>query len=274
MERPVWYMQTNKKWSNISYSTKGENTTIGRSGCGPTCMAMVIATWKDKTVTPVTTCAWSLSHGYKAKGQGTFYTYFKPQGKAYGLNCYQLNSNNIYKTPNSKYHELAKKEVQKGNFVIACMGKGRWTSSGHFVLWYDVEGNNVLINDPASTKENRHKATFNDFKNEVKYYFVCENPRKNENKIEDNIQKEDDRMTTEERNEFLGYINKMGDRINKLENPMIYNYIDENMPSWARPTIQKLVDKNYISGTDEGLNLNDDLLRLLTILDRAGIFDK
>ena len=55
---------------------------------------------------------------------------------------------------------------------------------------------------------------------------------------------------------------------------MIYNYIDENMPSWARPTIQKLVDKNYISGTDEGLNLNDDLLRLLTILDRAGIFDK
>lgn len=271
MDRPVWYMQTDKKWNNISYSAKGEKTTIGKSGCGPTCMAMVIATWVDKSVTPITTAMWSLSHGYKAKGQGTFYTYFKPQGKEYGLNCYQLNPDNIYKTPNSKYHDMAKQEVKKGNFVIACMGKGRWTSAGHFVLWYGMDGNNVLINDPASTKENRHIASFDYFKNEVKYYFVCENPNKNNKQ---NEERDDEPMTTEERNEFMGYINKLGDRITKIETPMVYNYIDENMPSWARPTIQKLVDKNYISGTADGLNLNDDLLRLLTILDRAGIFDK
>ena len=32
---------------------------VGSAGCGPSCAAMVIATLKDKSVTPETTCAWS-----------------------------------------------------------------------------------------------------------------------------------------------------------------------------------------------------------------------
>ena len=52
-------------------------------------------------------------------------------------------------------------------------------------------------------------------------------------------------------------------RIEKLENPMIYNYIDEYMPAWARPTVQRLVDAGYLQGDGEGLGLTDDMLRLL-----------
>ena len=55
--------------------------------------------------------------------------------------------------------------------------------------------------------------------------------------------------------------------------PMIYNYVDNNMPEWARPTIKKLVDKGYLQGDDKGLNLTDDLLRILVINDRAGLYD-
>ena len=62
-------------------------------------------------------------------------------------------------------------------------------------------------------------------------------------------------------------------QIDKLANPMIYNYIDENMPEWARPTIQKLVDKGILKGDGNGLNLTDELLRMLVINDRAGIYD-
>lgn len=61
-------------------------------------------------------------------------------------------------------------------------------------------------------------------------------------------------------------------RIEKLENPMIYNYIDDNMPEWARPTIQRLVDAGYLKGNGEGLDLTDDMLRILVVLDRAGAF--
>ena len=45
---------------------------------------------------------------------------------------------------------------------------------------------------------------------------------------------------------------ELNKRIDKLENPMIYNYIDDNMPDWAKPTIQKLVDKGILKGQSNG----------------------
>lgn len=63
--------------------------------------------------------------------------------------------------------------------------------------------------------------------------------------------------------------------VNDLANPMIYDYIDDNMPEWARETVQKLYDAGIIegTGTDESgfptLGLNDLTLRLLVIIDRA-----
>ena len=50
-----------------------------------------------------------------------------------------------------------------------------------------------------------------------------------------------------------------------------YNTVAE-CPSWARETVQKLVDKEYLNGTGEGLDLSADMVRLLVILDRAGAF--
>lgn len=67
-------------------------------------------------------------------------------------------------------------------------------------------------------------------------------------------------------------INRLSDSLNKLSNPMIYNYIDDNMPEWARPTIQKLVDKGFLKGENEGLGLNDEMLRMFVVNDRAGMY--
>lgn len=96
-------------------------------------------------------------------------------------------------------------------------------------------------------------------------------------------QKEDNAMTEQERGKFNALVeavenlthtvDKLADRIRTLENPMIYNYIDENMPLWARDTIQKLVDKGIIKGDENGLGLNYSQLKLLVILDRAKAFD-
>ena len=94
---------------------------------------------------------------------------------------------------------------------------------------------------------------------------------------------EDEEMTTEEREKFnelvritaqqREIIDKLGDRITKLENPMIYNYIDENMPVWARETVQKLVDKGFLVGDENGeLGLSASDLKQLVINDRANIY--
>lgn len=59
----------------------------------------------------------------------------------------------------------------------------------------------------------------------------------------------------------------------------IYDYVDTNMPDWAKSYVQKAVDKGYITGkeVDEngnpkfGLTVND--LRYIAIMGRAGLFD-
>lgn len=96
-------------------------------------------------------------------------------------------------------------------------------------------------------------------------------------------QKEDNTMTQQEREKFNALVeavenlthtvDKLADRIRTLENPMIYNYIDENMPFWARDTIQKLVDKGLLLGDENGLHLTDNDLKQFVINDRAGLYD-
>ena len=67
----------------------------------------------------------------------------------------------------------------------------------------------------------------------------------------------------------------IGELSKKIKEPMIYNYVDSNMPEYARQTIQKLMDKGYLKGDSSGnLNLTDEMLRTLVILDRSGSFDK
>ena len=54
---------------------------------------------------------------------------------------------------------------------------------------------------------------------------------------------------------------------------MIYDYVDENMPAWYRPTIEKLVRKGYLKGDEQGrLRLTETEMRLYTVNDRAGIY--
>lgn len=50
-----------------------------------------------------------------------------------------------------------------------------------------------------------------------------------------------------------------------------YNSVAE-LPTWARNTVQKLIDKGFLNGTDTGLDLTHDNVRMLVILDRAGVF--
>ena len=48
----------------------------------------------------------------------------------------------------------------------------------------------------------------------------------------------------------------------------------ENVPEWAKPTVQKVMDKGALQGDDKGeLNLSYDLTRTLVILDRLGKLD-
>ncbi len=71
----------------------------------------------------------------------------------------------------------------------------------------------------------------------------------------------------------MAQYDELNERVSALENKMIYNYIDTNMPEWARPTVQKLVGAGILQGDENGeLGLTDEMLRMLVVLDRTGIF--
>lgn len=176
MRKPIDYKQYDTKWASLKYATKGESSTIKSAGCGITCAAMVIASFKDKNVTPVNTSKWSMDHGYKYLNQGTAYGYFKPQLAEYGIKCEQMNNVNVYHNKSASIHKTVKAELEKGSWIISVMSKGRWTSGGHYILAYALEDGYVYINDPASTDPNRLKAKLEDWQYEVKYYWKVEVP--------------------------------------------------------------------------------------------------
>lgn len=179
-KKPISYLQTDSRWKNEPYRVKGENATIGGSGCGPTAAAMLIETITGKTYTPKDACAWSIAHGYKALKAGTYYAYFKPQFAAFGIDCDQMNWVNTYGKPNSDNHKKAFDLLKQGYYLIALMGKGLWTSSGHFVVvWW--EDGKVHINDPASTNPARLTGDLATFKSQVKYYWWIDARKYNSN---------------------------------------------------------------------------------------------
>ena len=53
----------------------------------------------------------------------------------------------------------------------------------------------------------------------------------------------------------------------------VYNWTEE-VPEWARPTVQKLLDKGYLKGNDKGeLELTYSMLKIFVVNDRAGLYD-
>ena len=176
MIKPVDYKQNDSKWGGLSYAVDGEKSTIKSAGCGPTSLADVLAAIVSTYIDPVTLSAWARYHNYKVKNSGTSYSFFEPCAKAYGVKVSRLNTSNVYSIPWNGVHDKALAELQNGNWLIACMGKGNWTSSGHYVVAYGYENGYVYINDPASTKASRAKNTWELFKSQVKYYWAVDVP--------------------------------------------------------------------------------------------------
>lgn len=264
--KPVSYLQTDPAWKNQPYAAAGESTTIGGSGCGPTSMAMVLATWCDKNVTPLTECRWAAAHGYKAKGQGTYYSYFVPAARRYGLTCRQLNGASIYGNAASPHHATAKAALDRGDLVIACMGPGTWTTGGHYVLVYMIAGNVICINDPASTKPARTMGNYAVFRRQVKYYWVITAPQKKEETMS-NLEIEALIESTVQARLEQAIPKIVLQVLARLPKDIVYDRM-EDVPAWGKAAVERRIESGVLQGTGSGLGISQELLRVWVIQDR------
>ena len=229
-KQPISYLQTDPRWKDKPYRVPGESSTIGSAGCGPSCAAMAIETLTGQTFTPEDACNWAIQHGYKALKQGTYYSYFKPQLAAFGIDCEQMNWTNTYGKPNHSNHQKALDLLKEGYYLIACMGPGTWTRTGHFVLVWWADGK-IRINDPNSTREDRLNGDLYDFRSQVKYYWRVD-ARSYNNPPEPAEKEDNDIMTGKEIYDAL------------------QSYLAEQpVPEWARVELQEAVRLGITDGS-------------------------
>lgn len=85
------------------------------------------------------------------------------------------------------------------------------------------------------------------------------------------LSEEDEAMTAEERkqmNILTDKVAQLAAEVERLKNPMIYNYIDDNMPEWAHEAVEYCVNKGIIVGTGDGLGLTDADIKACVMLMR------
>lgn len=142
----VYYNQADERWKDKPY---GKTGTIGRSGCGPTSLAIVVSSLTDKKIDPVQMSTWAYENGYYCEGVGSYHTLIPDGAKHFGL----------------KVEGCASSEPQKivdalvaGKLIIAIMTEGHFTRNGHFIVLRGVtEDKKILVADPVSRTRSEEK---------------------------------------------------------------------------------------------------------------------
>ena len=161
----VHYIQWDSRWKNVKYSTHTSKQTIGSSGCGTTSMAMILAQWIDKKITPVQTSKLSVDNGYRTENNGTAWGFYEFCFKHYGGFSKFVQTNSI---------SVLKAALAEGALAVCSMNNNDncfWTKGGHFITAIGVDDKYIYANDPNKSAHPRKQAHAK-FKNCMKQAFI------------------------------------------------------------------------------------------------------
>ena len=144
-------LQWDKRWGYVSYG----GSIIGLSGCGPTCLSMVLISLTGQTdQTPAQVAAFSEANGYYVEGSGTAWALMTEGASRLGLL--------------SLDESVMKSALDSGQPVICSMGAGDFTTQGHFILIYGYNEEGFLINDPNCIARSSQPWTFERLRGQIK----------------------------------------------------------------------------------------------------------
>jgi len=85
-------------------------------------------------------------NGGWCKGQGSYHFLIPNAAKAWGLNVEGCKASEPQRILDA---------LSQGKLVVAIMGRGHFTTSGHFIVLRGVQDGKILVADPASTSRSR-----------------------------------------------------------------------------------------------------------------------
>lgn len=158
--RLVYYNQTIEPWRSMEY---GPNNTIGKYGCGPTAMSMVLSTFLQENITPEMSAKWAYENNYFAHNSGSYHSLIPEMAEAFGLVSKSLKMPTL---------DDLSYEIDQGSLIVVLLGKGTFASAGHFVVLRDrdTETGEIYMADSQSIKISQQAWDGNLILNEAKYY--------------------------------------------------------------------------------------------------------
>ncbi len=164
--RPMDNKQGDRRWGKKPYTITGSSSqTIASSGCGPSSMSDIMASWIDHSITPVEMCAYAIAHGYRTKNSGTAWAFFRSIADAYGFTGFVQ----------TKSMATARAALREGALVVASMGPGYWTSGGHYICLWKTDDTYMYACDPASKTRKKQKLAA--FEEQRKQFFIFYRPK-------------------------------------------------------------------------------------------------
>ena len=153
----TYYNQLDERWANEKY---GKTDTIGVAGCGPTALAIAISNLTGDETDPVEVAEWSYENGYVCEGSGSYISLIPNAAEHFGLSVEKLGKSNA--------EELVE-HLEDGKMIIAIMGAGHFTNTGHFIVLRGVtDDGKILVADPVSYNRSTMAWDVSTILNEVK----------------------------------------------------------------------------------------------------------
>ena len=133
----TYISQIDNRWKNYPYTvTNNKNQTIGRSGCGVATAAMII----DSIVGNVSVTELAdvfVKYGYRSPNNGTYWSANRAIADEFDIE-YKETSN----------FSVMLEMLKNNNYIIASVGNGLFTTGGHYIMIYGIDGDNLKIYDP------------------------------------------------------------------------------------------------------------------------------
>ena len=168
------FLQWDPRWGYQSY---GSGSCIGLAGCGPTCLSMALFyLTRDEKLTPDKIAEYSMENGYYVEGTGTAWALMEDVPKLYGISVTQLGAD----------ENSIKATLDSGGVVICSVGRGEFTTSGHYILIYGYDSEGLVINDPNCVARSGKRWVFSDIRWQIKNIWAYMPEGKstvNENKV-------------------------------------------------------------------------------------------
>lgn len=263
MQKPASYQ--NKKYGQ---------GTIGSSGCGPAALVNALRNAGIADVSVPTMCKYAVSVGARVDGGTDMNTLIRKAASKYGFEYVKTSKNDDLMA-----------HLRAGHTAILYNGNTHpwFTTGGHYTAALGLSNGKIVVADSLyypnkwSVKVHGTKRS-----SEIKPYGKSYSSGLVVASIrvvgQSTVGKVPSYFLIKKKNAATKPTTKPTETITKPkteeDDDMTYYKMLNDVPSWYKPTIEKLVKRGIINGTGNGeLNISEDVCRTLTIIDKAGVFD-